>query len=112
MNEFVLILGMALVTFGVRYPVLALFGRIPMPRAMFRALRYVPPAVLAAIIAPAILYPSGQELQPGPANPALFAGLLAGLVAWRTRNLLWTILVGMAAFWFWRWLVSLGGVGF
>ena len=53
-DEVLLIVGMALVTFMVRYPVLALLGRLPLPDAVFRALRYVPPAGLPAIIIPAI----------------------------------------------------------
>jgi branched-subunit amino acid transport protein len=110
LNELTLILGMALVTFAVRYPVLALFGRIPLPQPIFRALRFVPAAVLAAIVAPAMLVPGGTRLELHPANAALVAGLVAGLVAWRSRNLLWTILVGMAFFWFWRWLM--GSFGF
>ena len=44
------IAGMALVTFMIRYPVLAFLGKIPLPEPLFRALKYVPPAVLTAIV--------------------------------------------------------------
>ncbi len=98
MNEFLLVLGMALVTFAVRYPVLVLVSKIPLPDRVFRALRYVPPAVLAAIIAPALLMPDGKTLDIAPTNAYLVAGILAGLIAWRTKNLLATIVLGMAAF--------------
>ncbi len=50
MDEVLLILGMGIVTFGVRYPLLALVGRLDMPVPLVRALRYAPPAILAAII--------------------------------------------------------------
>ena len=69
-----------------------------MPDRMFRALRYVPPAVLAAIIAPALLMPDGKTLDLAPTKAYLVAGIAAGLIAWRTKNLLLTIVLGMAIF--------------
>lgn len=98
MNEFILILGMALVTIAVRYPVLVLVGKIPLPDRVFRALRYVPPVVLAAIIAPAVLMPDGQTLELTPGNSYLVAAVIAALIAWRTKNLLLTIVIGMGVF--------------
>lgn len=96
MNEFLLIAGMGLVTMATRIPVLIWLSQRKLPDAMFRALRYVPPAVLAAIIVPTVLLRNGQlalELN----NPAIVASLVAVLVSWRTRNLLLTIILGMAA---------------
>ncbi len=89
---------MALVTFLVRYPVLVLVSKIPMPDRVFRALRYVPPAVLAAIIVPSLVMPDGKTLDLAPTNAYLVAGILAGLIAWRTKNLLLTIVIGMMLF--------------
>lgn len=105
MNELILIVGMALVTIAVRYPVLVLVGRIPLPDGVFRALRYVPPAVLAAIVAPAVLAPAGN-LQIAPQNSALVASIVAVIVARRTKNLLLTIVIGMAALLLWRWIMG------
>ena len=99
MNEFLLILGMTLVTFGVRYPVLALVGKLKLPEVVLRALRFVPPAVLSAIIFPAVFYPDGERLMIGLDNPRIIAVIIAGLVAWRSKNLLLTIVVGMVALW-------------
>jgi len=92
---------MAAVTFGVRYPVIVLVNRLPLPDSVFKALRYVPPAVLAAIIAPTMLMPAGQ-IDGSPQNSFLVAGIIAIVVAWRTKNLLLTIVLGMAALWGWR----------
>lgn len=101
MNEFWLIIGMTVVTFGVRYPVLALISKNPLPEQFFKALKYVPPAVLSAIILPALVMPAGKlELEIN--NAPLFAGLAAGLVAWRSRSLLPTIVFGMLVLWLWR----------
>ena len=96
MNEFLLIAGMALVTMGTRIPVLMMLSSRELPKGVFRALRYVPPAVLSAIIFPAVLMPGG-ELTLSWDHPPLIASIAAVLVAWRTRNLLLTIVVGMAA---------------
>lgn len=101
MNEPLMILGMMLVTFLPRYGVLALLGRMEMPRPLFRALRFVPPAVLAAIILPSMLLKDG-DLDLTLQNSFLFAGIIAALVSWRTKNLLLTIIVGMAALLIWR----------
>jgi len=105
MNEVWLIFGMMLVTFGVRYPVLAIVGRIQLPEPVLRALKYVPAAVLTAIVVPAVLYPEGNQIDLRLDNAYLVASIVAVLVAWRTKNLLWTILIGMAFFLLWRGLV-------
>jgi branched-subunit amino acid transport protein len=103
-SEFLLVLGMALVTFGTRYPVLALLSRRELPEAFKRALGFIPPVVLTAIIVPAALAPEG-EVWVSLSNNALGAGLVATLVAWRTKNTLATIVVGMAVYWLWGRLV-------
>jgi branched-subunit amino acid transport protein len=69
-----------------------------MPPLLRRWLRYVPVAVLAALVAPAALAPQGR-LEIGTHAGAVLAG---AVVAWRTRNALWAILGGMAVFWFFR----------
>ena len=105
-NEFLLVLGMTLVTFAVRYPVMALVSKITLPPSVLAALRYIPPAVLTAIIVPSLLAPDGDTLQLGLNNAYLAAGIVAALIAWRTNNLLLTILLGMGSFWAWRWLLA------
>ncbi len=89
-----LIAGMALMTFGLRLSVIGLLGRVRLPQIVLRALRFVPPAVLSAIILPEVLRPGGT-FDLSLSNARLPAGLLAALVAWRTRNVLLTIGAGM-----------------
>ena len=101
MNEFVLIAGMTFATMATRIPVLMWFSRRQLPEGLFRALRYVPPAVLSAIILPAVFLPNGQ-LSLGIGNAALFASLAAVLISWRRHSLLLTIVFGMAVFFLWR----------
>ena len=92
------ILGMGAITFGLRYSFIALSGRLELPPALRRALRFVPAAVLSALVLPALVYPSG-ELFLSPSNDRLVAGLIALVVAWRSRSILLTLLVGMGALW-------------
>ena len=102
-SEVLMVAGMFLVTFGVRYPVLALVSKVKLPPAVLEALKFIPPAVLSAIIFPAVLLPQG-ELDLGIGNASLIAAVAAALIAWRTKNLLLTIVLGMAIFLGWRWL--------
>ena len=105
MNEFLLLFGMFLVTFGVRYPVLAFVSRVQLPAIVEQSLKYVPPTILMAIIAPAVFIPDGNTVALDISNAPLFASIVATLVAWRTKNLLLTIIIGMAILWLWRWLL-------
>lgn len=104
-NEIVMIIGMMLVTFLPRWGVLALLGRVEMPKPIFRALKFVPPAVLSAIILPNMLLKDGNIFI-APQNSFLAAGVIAGVVAWRTRNLLLTIVIGMSSLFIWRSLIG------
>lgn len=107
MNEFLIILGMSLVTFGMRYPVLVLVRAIDLPELVAQGLKYVPLAVLSAIIIPAVLIPGGAGIDLDLSNAPLSASLVATLIAWRTKNLLLTIITGMAALWLLKWLLIL-----
>lgn len=109
MNELLLIAGMFLVTFGTRYLLWGTAGRFRFPPWMSDALGFVPPAVLTAIIVPAVLVPDGQVPDLSPANPYLLAALVALAVALWRRNLMLTIVVGMALFMLLRWGLGLGG---
>jgi branched-subunit amino acid transport protein len=106
MNEIPLLLGMFAVTFGIRYPVLALVSRAALPKIVVQGLKYVPPTVLTAIIVPTVLLPEGNRLALSLSNGPLFASITAVLVSWRTKNLLLTILAGMGTLWLWQWLFA------
>lgn len=83
-----------ILTFLIRFSFIALFRRLQMPAIMRHSLQFIPPAVLSAIIFPELMVRSGQiDLSAG--NPRLIAGLLAAVVAWRTRSPLLTIVIGM-----------------
>ncbi len=91
----VFLLG-GLATFAVRFSFIYAFGRVDVPPALRRALRYVPPAVLSAIVFPEVLL-TGGRLDLAVSNHRLTAGVIAVFVAVWTRGTLPTIAAGMAA---------------
>jgi branched-subunit amino acid transport protein len=95
-NIWLIMLIGGLITFGMRFSLIFLFGKFEVPQTMRKALHYVPPAVLSAIILPELLYRANQlDLSLG--NTRLLAGIVAILVAWFSKNTLLTILAGMIA---------------
>jgi branched-subunit amino acid transport protein len=101
MNLWLITVCMGVVTYLIRLSLIALLGRVDVPPLVQRGLRFVPPAVLSAIIFPELLRPSGTFAL-SLSNVRLLAGVLAALIAWRTKNVLLTIAVGMVALWLLR----------
>ena len=95
MSLWLVILLAGLLTFGTRLSFIFLLDRIKVPNWFRRGLRFVPAAVLSAIILPE-LASRNAVLDISLRNPQLYAGVLAVLVAWHTKNVLLTIIVGMA----------------
>ena len=93
-----MIIAIGLITFVLRYVPIALLSRMHLPGPLKRALVYVPPAVMAAIITPALFFPDGAPTI-ALDTPRLLAAALAALVAWKTRSVLWTVILGMGALW-------------
>ncbi len=91
-------LAMGLITFALRVSFIALSDRLRLPPVVQRALRFVPVAVLPAIVVPAIVFREGA-LELTLSNEKLMAGLVASVVAWYTKSIIWTLLAGMIALW-------------
>jgi branched-subunit amino acid transport protein len=90
---FIILFG-GVLTYLIRLSFIMLFERLNMPEIIRQALRFIPPAVLSAIIFPELLIRNGNvDFSLG--NLRLLAGIVAAVVAWRTRNALLTILAGM-----------------
>ena len=98
LSLWLLFVGAALGTFALRYSFIYLFGKLAVPVWLQKALRFVPASVLAALVFPALLYPNGA-FDFSLSNIHLLAGIGGGLVAWKTKNVLWTLIVGMGLFW-------------
>ncbi len=96
MNVWLLMVAAGAVTFATRASFILLLERLPMPQWFRRGLRFVPLAVLSAITAPELALRDGRLAVPWE-SPQLLAGGAAILVAFWTRNVLLTIIAGMAA---------------
>ena len=92
------ILGAGAVTFALRLSFIALLGRLQIPPTLGRALRFVPAAVLTAVVIPLLFYENGA-LEVSLGNARLLAGLVAALIAWRSRSVPLTLGGGMATLW-------------
>jgi branched-subunit amino acid transport protein len=95
-NIWLVMLFGGLITFLIRFSLIYLFGKFKIPETMRQSLRYVPPAVLSAIIFPELFFQNGM-LNLSFENTRLLAGLFAILVAWISRNTLITIVAGIVA---------------
>ncbi|MEZ5372371.1 MAG: AzlD domain-containing protein [Microthrixaceae bacterium] len=81
--------------------ILALADRTP-PELVSKALRNVGPAVLSALVATDLWGPNA----PTVGAPELAGVVAAGLAAWRTRNLIASVVAGMVV----RWVLMAIGV--
>ncbi|KGK87276.1 branched-chain amino acid ABC transporter [Desulfosporosinus sp. HMP52] len=91
----VIIIGMTLVTYFTRFGALALFRFTGIPTWLNRWLKYVPVAILTALIIPSLLLPQGY-LDISLNNHYLIAGITAAFVAYKSRNIIATLGLGMS----------------
>ncbi len=105
MKIWLIIAGVSASTFLLRASFILFADPQRFPHAFRQALTFVPPAVLAAIVAPGLLMPGGT-LDFTFANPRWIAGLVALAVASRMRNPVGPIAAGMAALWFLQWAIG------
>jgi branched-subunit amino acid transport protein len=105
MTIWLIMIALAIGTFLIRVSFIALLSDRALPPLLSRALRFIPAAVLSALVVPQILT-RNNALQISLSNPQLVAGIAATLVAWRTRNVLATILIGMLVLWVLQYLAA------
>lgn len=91
-TAWIVIIGLAVGSFLIRFSFLGLIGDRPLPPWLLRHLRYTAVAMLPALVAPLVLFPSatGGALD-APRLAAAGATLAVGL--WR-RNVLLAIVAG------------------
>jgi branched-subunit amino acid transport protein len=90
------IVGMALVTYLTRAPLLLALARRPLPPRLRLWLRLIPLAVLPALALPLILVDQGR-LAALPGHPPLWGAVLVFVLAAFRVNLLVTVAVAVAA---------------
>ncbi|RYJ14748.1 AzlD domain-containing protein [Halogeometricum borinquense] len=111
------VIAVGITTFAIRASFIYLFGRIDtVPPRLKHALRYVPPAVFAALVVPALVVSEGSahfapisvslsDLSVAVGNERLLAGIVAAIVAWVAEDVFATIAAGMVTLWVLRFVV-------
>lgn len=97
---------LALITYGLRGSFIWVFSYYDMPDSVKDQLNLVPPAVLAALAVPPLVFRDGTY-HLSPVDPFLLAGLVGGIVAWRTESLIWTMSTGFGTYFL---IISLAGI--
>ena len=105
MSTWLAIAGVTLSVYLLRASFILFADPQRFPHRFRQALKFVPPAVLAAIVLPGLLIAHGV-LDLSLANPRWMAGVLAVAVAVATRNATATIGFGMLALWLLQWAMG------
>jgi len=88
----IVIIGMAVGSFSLRFLFIGLVGDRPLPDWILRHLRYTAVAMLPALVAPLVIWPAATEGQPD--LPRMAAAAVTLLVGLTTRNVVGAILAG------------------
>jgi branched-subunit amino acid transport protein len=98
MTLWLTVAAIGLLTFVTRLSFIGALGKARVPERVERALRFVPIAVLSALILPSLVLRDGA-LWLAPDNARLIAGACAVIIAATTRNAILTIIAGMGVLW-------------
>ncbi len=99
-----IILGLAVGTFLLRFSFLGLLGDTPLPGWIRRLLRFTPVAVFPAIVAPLVVFPAATDGSPDPSRAA--AALVALALAVAFRSVLAALAGGAATLYLMLWLIG------
>lgn len=102
MTDFLAVVVVGIGTYVSRAVFILALAKRTIPPAVIRVLQFVAPAVLAALVVALLIDPEGNAAIGVPEVSAFVAG---GAVAYKTRNHIYTLIVGMTVFWVMRTLV-------
>jgi branched-subunit amino acid transport protein len=105
MSAWLAILLVSITTFLLRASFLLFADPQRFPHGFRQALKFVAPAVLAAIVAPGLLL-AGGRFDASLDNPRWIAGAVAIVATILTRSAVAAISSGMAALWLLQWGLS------
>jgi branched-subunit amino acid transport protein len=94
----VVIVAVGALNYASRLSFIAFFASREMPPLLARMLKFVPAAMLTALVLPMVLAPSAAGPLAG-LNPRIPAAVVAAVVAYFTHSTLKTLGAGMAALW-------------
>ena len=99
MNNWILIISCGLITFLTRFSMIALLKKEMFNDRIREVLSFVPSAIFPAIIFPAIFLDSSGNFQLEN-NPKIMAAVIAMLIGIISKNIIATIIAGLASYWF------------
>ena len=99
MNDWVLIFYCGLITFLTRFSMIAFLKKEMFNDRIREVLSYVPSAIFPAIIFPAIFLDEMGFLQ-FENNPKILASIIAVIIGTLSKNIIATIVAGLAVYWF------------
>ena len=100
----VVMVAVGIGTYFIRYSFLGLVGDRPLPEWLLRALRYVPVAVMPALVAPLVVWPAATDGHPDPAR--MLAALAALAVGAAMRSVMGAVFAGMAVLYLALWVLG------
>jgi branched-subunit amino acid transport protein len=103
MSDWLLIVGMTVLTFVPRYIPFGLAGKVTIPPLMSQALSYVPIAVLTVIIVQTTLIRDGEVVLTIQ-NHHLIAAIVAFFVSLITKHQFLAIGLGLVSFLIMKWM--------
>ncbi len=99
MSNVGIVFAIGIGSYLIRLSFIGIVGNRAMPDWALVPLRFVAPAVLAALVAPAVLLHEGALTVAPATNPRAIAALVAVLIAWKTKNVAVVITAGMVTVW-------------
>jgi len=99
MSNWILIISCGLITFLTRFSMIALLKKEMFNDRIREVLSFVPSAIFPAIIFPAIFLDSSGDFQLEN-NPKIMAAVIAMLIGIISKNIIATIIAGLASYWF------------
>ena len=99
MSSWALIIYCGLITFFTRFSMIALLKKEMFNDRIREILSYVPSAIFPAIIFPAIFLDNSGDFQLEN-NPKIMAAIIAMVVGIISKNIIATIISGLASYWF------------
>ena len=100
----IVIIGLGLGTFLIRFSFLGIIGGRELPEWCLRHLRYVATAVLPGLIAPLVLWPDATNGETDPAR--LIAALVAFAIGYRLKSVVGAVVSGMVTLYGMQYLLS------
>jgi branched-subunit amino acid transport protein len=86
--------GAALATYFTRFPLMLLSGKWNVPLKLDRFLSFIAPAVLTALIAPAVVIRQGR-LDISLSNKYIVAAIVTVIVSYFSKNMLASVITGV-----------------